>query len=239
MKLLPFVFAAVLFTACDKDDDDDPIEVRDKAEVAVIHVSPGTPALDVYQDTTKITASQIAYGSYSGTEANPYVEVNAGAGTFRVTNDGSTNFYQGNLSLAKDKDYSLFIYGVPDNGNVKTLLLEDAGAAPEQGNANIRFLHLAPDAPATSIYWINDSGDTVSNMSNIAYIGDSPNPETLSAFEAVPSGNYRVVVSSGDVALVDIPQVPVVEGKSVTFFAKGLVAGTGDQALGIGSVQHK
>jgi len=236
-KALPVLLFSAIFVSCDKDDDNDP-PVRETAKITVVHASPGSPDVDVYLDTAKITSSQIAYGNYSGTAGNPYVLVDAGQSAIRVTNDGSTNFFQGNVNLEKDKSYTLFVYDTANNGNVKTVLLEDAPAAAGAGNSNMRFLHLSPDAPAGNIYWINSAGDTVSRSENVSYIGASPDVQTLSPFTSMASGDYRVVVTSGGNTILELPQVQVAEGKNYTFYARGLTTGTGANAIGVGSVQY-
>lgn len=124
-KALPVLLLSAAFVACDKDDDT-PVPVEEKAKIAIVHASPGAPEVDVYLDSASLTSSQIAYGDFTGTAGNPYVEVDAGQQLIRITNDGTTNFYEGSVNLEKDKSYSLFVYDVPENGNVKTVLLEDA-----------------------------------------------------------------------------------------------------------------
>lgn len=236
-KALSVLLLSAAFVACDKDDDT-PVPVEEKAKIAIVHASPGAPEVDVYLDSASLTSSQIAYGDFTGTAGNPYVEVDAGQQLIRITNDGTTNFYEGSVNLEKDKSYSLFVYDVPENGNVKTVLLEDAPSSAGAGNANLRFLHLAPDAPAADVFWINNEGDTVKTYENVAFIGNNPNASELSPFSAIASGLYRVVVSSGDIVVLDVSDVQVSEGKSYTVYAKGLTTGTGETGLDVGTLQH-
>lgn len=232
-KVLSAILAVSVLVSCSKDDT---VDVNnDRANVAVIHASPGSPAVDLYHDTAKISSAPLSFGSYLGTPGNAYVQVPAGQHNIRLTNDGTTNVYEGSVNLEKDKNYSIFVYDTLNSGMVKTLLLQDAPAS-QAGNSNLRFLHLSPDAPAVD-FWLANATDTI-RMDGKSYIGDSPNVTELAAFTPVPAGNYTLMVRSGDAVVVDVPGVDITEGKNYTFYSKGLLNGTGDNALSIGTVQY-
>lgn len=235
MQLLPIALSCVLFVACDKDDDMP--EEGPVASVSVTHAAPGAPPVDILVDNNRVTTtSKLAFGSTTGTPGSPYLQLNSGNRNVKVTADGTNFVFDGNVTLQPNMNYSLFAYDTVMNGQIKVLALQDDLSAPAANNVKVRFLHLSPNAPPVDVLLINGT-DTVA-LEDQTYIGASPNAAELSGFAAIPTAAYRVVVRAGDATVLDIPSLPLANGKIYTVYAKGLAGATGDLALGAGVVQH-
>lgn len=229
-KLLLPVLAIGMLSSCDKDDD----EIAAPAKLSATHASPGSPNVDIYVDGVKVTASQLSYPGTTGTAGNPYLDVNSGMRNIKVSPNGTLNVIDANLSFDPGKAYSVFAYGVLGTGStLRALLLTDDLTTPATGKAHIRFLHLAPDAPAVDIE-LARTGSAAINLTNIPYIGPSPNATTLSTFTPVDAGAYTVNVrANGSTAVVLSAPLTFVAGKIYTIYARGLLANGVGTALGL------
>lgn len=234
MRLLTLVFASVFFVACDKDDEavDGP-----SAGVSVTHAAPGAPPVDILVDNNRVTtSSKLGYGSTTGTAGSPYIRLQSGSRNVKVTADGTNFVFDGNVTLQPNMNYSLFAYDTVNAGKIKVLALQDDLSVPAAGSSKVRFLHLAPNAPAVDVLLINGT-DTIA-LEDQSYIAGSPNAAELSAFAAIPAASYRVVVLAGGATVLTLPTLPLASGKIYSVYAKGLVGAVGDLSLGAGLVQH-
>ncbi len=235
-SFLPLFAASALFlTSCDKDDDVDPVQQR--SNVAFVNASPGSSPFDVYFGDEKATnGGTVAFGSSTGAAGSPYLQINSGDNQNIRFTDGTSDYYTGTLSLAADKNYSVFTYDTLNNGSFRTLVLEDNLTAPAADQSHVRFLHLSPDAPEVDIVLANET-DTI-RLDNKSYIGDNPVASELQNFTPVKSGTYTANVWVGDQSVLEVPGVVLESGKIYTAYAKGLAAGADANALGLGTVRH-
>lgn len=205
------VASLMVFTSCDKDDDET------YADVMVIHASPDAPGVDVLIDDTKENSSALTFPNNTG-----YLEVETGTRNIKVNVAGTTNtVIDVDLTLERDKSYSVF--AVDSVSKITAIALEDDLTSPAAGKAHVRFVHLAPDAPAVDIA-VASSGSVV--------FGDVSFKEST-AFTPLDAGTYLLdvrVAGTGTVALV-LPALTLEAGKIYTVFAKGFLGGTGVQAL--------
>ena len=235
IRLFPVIASCMLFVACDKDDDLP--EEGPTARVSVTHAAPGAPPVDILVDNNRVTTtSKLNYGSTTGTPGSPYLVLNSGERNIKVTADNTNFVFDGNVTLQPNMNYSVFAYDTVNAGKIKVLALMDDMTAPAANNTKVRFLHLAPNAPAVNVLLINGTDTTALN--NQTYIGASPNASELSAFASIAAATYRVVVRAGNTTVLEVPAVPLTNGKIYTVYAKGLVGRTGDLGLGAGVVQH-
>jgi hypothetical protein len=196
------------------------------ANVSVTHASPDAPGVDLLIDNTKVNTSALTYPSSTG-----YLKVVAGARNIKVNAAGTTTtVINADIPFVKDKNYS--VYAVNLLSSINALLVEDDLTAPESGKAHIRFFHFSPDAPAVTVGYI-DGTDFIPIFSDRTFENQT-SATANQAFAPVDAGTYDVEVrlAGTTTVVLSLPGIELDPGKIYTVFAKGLVSGTGDQALG-------
>ena len=229
MKHLLFKALAIasvsFFASCDSDDDDMP---QQQARVMVVHASPDAPAVDV-RVNNNVALTNLAYPMNSS-----YTNVTAGATNIKVAAAGtSTNVIDANVNLAANSNYSVF--AINRLANIGAAVVMDNLTTPAAGKAHVRFLHLSPDAPAVDIA-LQGGAVLFPNRS----FNDQNATATLANFTPVDAGTYDLEVraAGSTTAVLPLNDVVLQAGKIYTVFAKGLLAGTGTQALGAQVIVH-
>ena len=218
-KVLCLSTLSVVAASCDKDDDDtDTLQ----AQVMVVHASPDAPAVDVRVNNA-VALSNVAFPSNSS-----YTAVNAGNTNIKVSPAGTTTYViDANVNLEGNNNYSVF--AIDSVSKVKAAVVSDNLAAPAEGKAHVRFFHFSPDAPAVDIA-VTGGPVLFSNRT----FNDQATTTSLANFTPVDAGSYNLEVrlAGTNTVVLSLPNVPVMQGKIYTVFAKGFVGGTGAQALG-------
>ncbi|MBC7948648.1 MAG: DUF4397 domain-containing protein [Chitinophagaceae bacterium] len=254
---LPLAVAGI-FVACKKEGLNDTPEVSPSANVLVVHAAPvatGYPTLDVFVDTARFTAAALAYlgnnqatgitGNllYAPVIADDY-ELNV-----RPSTTPGVKVLNTTTSLAANSNYSFFIYDTlsATTSQFKLLRLTDDLTPPaDTSMSKVRFLHLAPNAPAYDVTMIRLVGTAETDSITLparSYIGNSaPNEATLSAFTAVKGGIYRVRLKLAGTSTVAATInnaatnfLNFAKSKAYTVFITGTAKG---QALALRSVRH-
>jgi hypothetical protein len=116
------------------------------------------------------------------------------------------------------------VFAVNTVANIEPLLLTDDLTRPAAGKAHVRFVHLSPNAPAVDIA-VAGGGPVV--FGNKAFKDYTP-------FTPLPAASYdlEVRLAGTNTVVLPLPGIKLEAGKIYTVFAKGLVGGTGAQALG-------
>lgn len=215
-----------LLTSCDDDND-----ILTYSRINVVHASPDAPGVDLFVDNTKRNSTDLTYPNPTG-----YLSVLSGNRELRINAAGTTNTVAfATLNFMQDKNYSLFAYNLL--AQIGLLAVEDNLTAPASGQAHVRFFHLSPDAPTVTV-------GTVVNGGTFSPVFADRSFETQASaiankdFTSVPSGSYTFEVRVAGNTVLTIPNVVLQAGKIYTLFAKGLVAGTGTQALGAEVITH-
>jgi hypothetical protein len=210
---------SVVFTGC-KDDEEvvpTPTPPTPTAKVLVVHASPDAPGVGLLVDNVLInTSAALNYPDNTG-----YLTVNAGTRNIKVNVfDTPTTVIEANLPLVENKNYTVFAGDVVEN--ITPFVLEDDLTAPAAGKAHVRFVHLSPDAPGVDVL-IDGSVE----FENYLFSG-------YSDFKPFAAGTYGVTVNVTNTSTeaLNVGAVTFEEGKIYTVFAKGLLAGSGAQALG-------
>jgi len=227
MKRNLFLSIAVLalLGSCKKDEP-----AAETAKVNVIHASPDAPGVDLLVDNNKVNTSPLTFPNATG-----YLTVNAGTRNIKVNAAGTTtSVIKANLAFTKDKNYS--VYAINRVASLGAIMVEDNLAAPASGQAHIRFFHLVPDAPAVTVGTL--SGGTFTPAFSNRSFETQTTASANQAFTPVPASTYTFDVRVMGVSVLNVPGVALTAGKIYTVFAKGLVAGTGAQALGAQIVTH-
>ncbi len=226
-KLSAFLLLAlglVTFTACSDDENNNMVApTTSKANVKVVHASPDAPGVDLLVDNA-VVRTNLTFPNFT-----PYLEVDAGTRNIKVNVTGtSTTAIQANLNLEANKNYSVF--AVNNVASIEPLVFEDDLTSPASGKAHVRFIHLSPNAPAV---------DITTNTGVVIFPNSSFKNAT--SFTPVDAGTYNLQVrlAGTSTVVLDLPGISVASGKIYTVFAKGLVGGTGTQALGAQIIVNK
>jgi hypothetical protein len=220
--LMMIAFGLTAFTAC-SDDDEVMAPAPSTSKVLVTHASPDAPGVDILVDNA-IAASNLTFPNSVG-----YATLNSGTRNIKVNVTGtSTTALQANLNLAADKNYSIF--AVNTVSSIEAIVLEDDLTSPASGKAHVRFIHLSPNAPAVDITLTDGT----------VVFGDYIFKEA-SAFTPLNAAthNLQVRLKGTSTVVLELPNIALTAGKIYTIFAKGLVGGTGTQALGAQIIVNK
>jgi len=207
--------AAVSFTSCSKEE---------KAKLLVVHASPDAPGVDLLIDNAVVNSAALTFPNNTG-----YLEIEAGTRNIKVNAAGtSTTVINADVDFTKDMNYSLFACNVLNN--IEAVLFSDDLTAPAAGKAHVRFIHMSADAPAVDVAL--DGGNIV--FPNVAF-------KQGTTFTPLAAGSYdlEVRVAGTQTVALDLDPITVADGKIYTVFAKGLLSGSGNQALGAEIIVNK
>jgi hypothetical protein len=186
------------------------------ARVKFVHASPDAPAVDIRVGWRK-AAEDLAFP-----QDTRYLRLLPGWRDIKVNVANTrTTVIAARLKLRPRMNYSVF--AVNTVANLEPLVLTDDLTRPAAGKAHVRFIHLSPDAPAVDI--AVQGGPVV--FPNKSFKDYTP-------FTPLPAGTYdlEVRLAGTDQVVLPLPGIMLEAGKIYTVFAKGLVGGTGEQALG-------
>lgn len=148
--------------------------------VRVMHASPDAPAVDIFVDGAKAVTA-LAFPDNTG-----YVSLPAGSHNVKVfvsPSDGTgTPALEADLDVAANTDYTVLAVGRLSDSTLALLPLQDNNATPAAGNAHVRLIHAAPDAPAVDVVV---SGTSTKVFSNVAFKG-------VGTYTPVPAGSYSL-----------------------------------------------
>lgn len=224
-----FAFSTLL-VSCKKDKDETPVTAT--AKVNVIHASPDAPGVDLLVDNLKVNASALTFPNATG-----YLSVNAGTRNIKVNAAGTTTtVINADIPFTKDKNYS--VYAINRLASIGAILVEDDLTTPASGKAHVRFLHLSPDAPAVTVGVL--SGSTFTPVFSNRSFETQATATANQAFAPVDAGTYNfdVRVAGTTTSALTLTGITLQAGKIYTVFAKGLLSGSGAQALGAQLITH-
>jgi hypothetical protein len=207
---------ALGFAGCSKDDKSTNPQMSN-AHVLVVHASPDAPGVDLLVDNVKINSQALTFPNNTG-----YLAVASGNRNIKVNASGTTtSVINANLDFSSDMSYSIF--AIDTLASIAPLVIEDNLGAPASGKSHVRFIHLSPNAPAVDITLTD--GTVV--FGNKAFGQYTP-------FTPLNAGTYNLQVrlAGTSTVVLNLPNIVLENGKIYTVFAKGLVGGSGDQALG-------
>jgi Domain of unknown function (DUF4397) len=217
------VIAGVVSCNTDNENVTPPI-----SSFGVVHASPDAGNVDVYFGGA-IAAQNFAYGSDTG-----YFAVTPGTYSLQVAPTATTNYViNTNISLAAGLTYSVF--AIDSLSSIKAAVVQDDFTTPPSDSVRVRFLHFSPDAPAVDVA-VSGGNLLFGNRT----FNDQATTTSLAAFTTIAAGTYNLEVRAAGTATVVLPvqSVTFEGGKVYTLYAKGFLAGSGVQALGVGTVVH-
>ena len=219
------LFLVSFLFSCDKDETP-----QATASINVIHASPDAPGVDLLVDNSKVNTVALNFPEASG-----YLKVFSGTRNIKVNATGTNNsVINADLTFSADRYYSVYAYN--RLASIAAIVVEDNLAIPAAGQAHIRFFHLSPNAPIVTVGTLSGVAFTpvFSNRSFETQATASANQN----FTPVAAGTYTFDVQANGASVLNLPNIVLQAGKIYTVFAKGLVGGTGSQALGAQIVTH-
>ncbi len=236
----------ISFTACDKEATELIPSVN--AAFAVIHAAPGAPTVDIVVDGLvanggrRLTYRTLSAGGGAGA-GGIYMPLATGTRNIKISTDsGKTNVVNADLSFATNSASTIVVYdtlaatGAP---SLRFVQLSDDLTAPTGTNVHVRFLHLAPLAPAVDVTLIRGANIDSVTITNRSYLGATPNAATLSTFTPITGGaayTFKVkLAGTQTVVITGSLAANLSEGRIVTLSAVGSAKG---QALGVLVARH-
>jgi hypothetical protein len=223
---------ALFMTACDKDDDDGPVQ---PANFMVVHSTVGAPSVELYLDDVKASTSPVAYGSASGYTSIAPKQYNVKIAAVNTINP----LAETTVNLNNGKNYSIFAYDTVLNNKAKIFSVEDDLSAPASGKAKVRFIHLSPKTTANSIA-IDLAANNSVLFPNRTY-ADVVSDGSKANFVSIDAGTYTVEarLAGSSIAILSVPGVVVEAGKIYTLVAKGIPGRGGANELGAQLIVNK
>lgn len=180
----------------------------DLAMIRLFHVSPDTPPVDVYVDG-RLIVRNLSYG-----EISQVLKLSPGPHNIKVffTCETKVALINSKVTLSPDGKYTIAVIGMLPNIGLRIIPEPKAPAAG--GTANIRVVHLSPNAPAVDIILT----DGALSFNNVRF-------KDISRFIPVLPGTFTVkvrVAGTTDVVRV-IPNITLSAGVNYTIFIVGLV----------------
>jgi len=212
---------------CSDDDDDSPAgpQTGDQALLRVVHASPDAPLVDIYVDGGQApVVAALGYGA-----ASAYLELPAGTFSVEIRPHGADPtsepaFAVPALDLAAGVRATAVAAGLlasaDQSDRFRVLTLTEDFADPGSGNAAVRIVHAAADAPIVAIDVGNDGAPEITGFARFAESGASG--------VALPAGTaLRVGVWAGQplarASVFTTPELPA--GANLLLIATGLLAG--------------
>lgn len=242
-KIFGIVLATAFIATSCKEEFKQPASL---ASFAVIHASPvsataPTDTLHVFIEDGRLTpAPGILYLANS---VGPYLSTFSGSKTVNIRRkaDPASDLYvtpfTHDFEAGGTGIYSFFVYDTTTSatGQAKVLRLKDDLTLPATTDAKVRFLHLAPNAPAVDVTLLRTSvtpNDSVT-ITNKSYVGATPDAVALAAFQSVPKGVYSVKFKLAGTQTLALPAfaadmsrgTDITQGGIFSIFASGTAKG--------------
>lgn len=231
-KLVMFsaLFAIVTFilSSCLKSVESTP--PRPQTYISLLHLAPAAPAVDVYLNNTKSTATPIPSGTffnrYSALDPNIYSVV------FKKGNgDSVVATLPGDVydSLT----YSTFLlFNSPFGPGVNAVRIEDDFSNFSQTQTNFRFFHVSPGLMPVDLYF-----DNTKVGSNREYV-DNVSMSYFNIFQQRDPGFFTVYVKkAGSDSTIFQTSTQLSGGQAYTILLSGVPGGSGEHALAVDVLQ--
>ena len=208
---------AVAVSGCSDDNGTTASPVA-TGEVRVAHLSPDAPNVDVAVDGA-VVLSNVPYEAVSD-----YLDVPSGPHTVTVTPAGATSpvVINAQINVVAHAAATVAATGLLGEGDLQPLPLADDRMTT--GQAKVRFVHTAPDAPPVDI--AVPGGQVVPGFRNIAF-------RESSNYVGLDAGTYDldVRVSGTRTVALTLEDASLAPGTNYSIFAIGLLADGSLEAL--------
>lgn len=180
------------------------------SRIRVFHASPDAPNVDV------LVNDELAFENVAFRQVTDYSMVEPGSYNIKVVPTGAAEpvVIDVNVDLATGTFYTIVAADIL--ANITPLVVVDDVTRPNPGQARIRVVHAAPDAPAVDVAVTN--GNVL--FSGLEFTG-------ISEYLTVEVGTYNLEIRQAgtDVVVLALPGVALDSGSVQTVYATGLLNG--------------
>jgi hypothetical protein len=201
---LLFISAAMLFTACKKDNGGSTAS----AHIRIVNAFQGSAAQDLYLDNVKVNSSAVAYA-----QNTDYMSAVAGSHTAKFANSGSTTANV-SFSLALKASGYYTVYYTSNDTTKSAVVTQDRTTSAVTGKAKVRFVLLSSAAASAVDFGISNASKLVTNLA-YKVVSDYYTVDANTAFSLYAAGSQSV--------LLNIP-TSVQSGKIYTVYISGSTA---------------
>lgn len=209
---------SLLLTSC-LDDVESP-ELPPAAYVSIFQGSTDAPAMDIFANQNRVNQNPLEY-----TQVLPYSPFYTGMRDFRfAASNSATSLLEKDFELEADSVYSVFI--ADKTAGIDAILVKDVWAEPKAEKAQLRFVHISPDAANVNL---EISGSSTPLVSGSAF-------QSVSDFEEVNTGNFTLTVKSTETGetLIQSGTLELKGNRVYTLILRGLKGeSTGSKKLDI------
>lgn len=155
-------------------------ELPPAAYVSIFQGSSGAPAMDIFANQNRVNQNPIEYA-----QIIPYSAFYPGIRDFRFSAfNSATSLLEKDFELKADSVYSVFV--ADKAAGIDAILVKDIWKEPIAEKAQLRFVHLSPDAEEVSL---EISGSTTPLVTESTF-------KSISDFEELTTGNFTLTVKS-------------------------------------------
>jgi hypothetical protein len=220
--------ALVVLSSCLKSVDTTP--PKKQTYISLLHLAPAAPAVDVYLNNTKSTATPIPSGSffsrYSALDVNSYTIAFKKGGSDSVVASLGSAIYD---SL---EYHTLLLYNSPFGSGVEAERITDDFSTFSNQLANIRFFHVAPGLMPVDLYFENTKVS-----SGRQYVDNVMNPY-FNLFTTRDPGFYNIIVKkAGTDSVITQTSTTLQQAQAYTILLSGMPGAVGDHALAVDILQ--
>ena len=176
--------------------------------------------MDIFANQNRVNQQPVQYA-----QVLPYSPYNPGTRDFRFSAfNSATSLLEKDLVLKADSVYSIFV--ATEAEGIDAILVKDVWEEPTAEKAQLRFVHLSPDAD--NVY-LEVSGTTTPLVSESTF-------KSVSDFEELSAGNFTLKVKSSetDETLIQSGTLELKGNRVYTLILRGLKSeATGDKKLDI------
>jgi len=208
-KLALCIGAAIAFTSCDIDDDNN--NTNPPAETVaygvIVNASPNSGDLYFFADSNQVNNTGLSY-----TGANGYYNFLPGNRQLSIKNAAGTVLATDSITLTAGQYFSTFAVNTFDN--IELVSYTDSLRYPAANKAYLRFINLSPDANGITI-----TSPTATYATGLTF-------KQSTNFIEVPGGTYDFTFSgtaSGDSLFTDTA-VNLYSGHIYTIYTKGFAS---------------
>ncbi|WP_017257863.1 DUF4397 domain-containing protein [Pedobacter arcticus] len=223
--LLSFFALAFLLNGCEPVGEE--LQVGE-ANLRIINAAPEANEYSFFINDSLKTGQPLKFG-----EGSAYLKVSAGTnGVYTKLNDAIIPNTKISLFLQQETNYTLFLAGLASKDSLIYLSTLDNNKILSDTMATVRFINVAPDAKALNLVFQENLVDSVNVISGVNY-------RSSSVYIKIKPSNYflRIKKTGGAEALANLDNYKLEAGKIYTFWAKGLISGSGAYALALKVLQ--
>lgn len=220
--------AFVVLSSCLKSVENTP--PKKQTYISLLHLAPAAPAVDVYLNSTKSTATPIPSGSffsrYSALDPNFYTISFKKGGGDSVVATLPADIYD-SLEYA-----TLLLYNSPFGSGVEAERINDDFSTLNNQLSSIRFFHVAPGLMPVDVYF-----DGTAISSGRQYVDNVINP-FFNQFTTRDPGFYTILVKkAGTDSVISQTSTTLLQAQAYTILLSGVPGASGDHAIALDILQ--